>query len=302
MRGILLAGGAGTRLHPMTLAVSKQLLPVFDKPLVYYPLSVLMLAGIREILIITTPRDRAAFRTLLGDGSAWGLTLTYAEQPRPDGIAQALVIGQDFIAASAGGVALMLGDNFFYGGALGALLQATRLRVAAQGGATVFAHHVLDAHRYGVVELDPDGVPLRIVEKPTTPVSPWAVTGLYFYDAAVVDIARALTPSARGELEISDVNAAYLLAGKLTVERLGRGFAWLDTGTPSALMAASTFVQVIEERQGNKIGCPEEVAWRMGYITRHALAALASQLGASDYGAYLARLSAGADPLDAGLP
>ena len=285
--GLLLAGGAGTRLHPLTRAVSKQLLPVYDKPMVYYPLTTLMLAGIREVLVITTPRDREAFAALLGDGSDWGMTLRYAVQPQPVGLADAFRVGRDFIGGRPS--ALVLGDNLFYGQSLAARLQAASRQPS---GATVFAHRVANPQAYGVVTLDAAGRAVAIEEKPAVPASPWAVTGLYFYDPQVVEIAAALTPSARGELEITDVNRAYLERGQLQVEPLGRGAAWLDTGTPETLLQAGQFVQVVEERQGLKIGAPEEVAWRMGFIDRAQLHRLGAALGKSAYGAYLQRLAA----------
>ncbi len=285
--GLLLAGGAGTRLHPLTRAVSKQLLPVYDKPMVYYPLTTLMLAGIREVLVITTPRDREAFAALLGDGSDWGMTLRYAVQPQPVGLADAFRVGRDFIDGRPS--ALVLGDNLFYGQSLAARLQAA----SRQGtGATVFAHRVANPQAYGVVTLDAAGRAVAIEEKPAVPASPWAVTGLYFYDPQVVEIAATLAPSPRGELEITDVNRAYLERGQLQVEPLGRGAAWLDTGTPETLLQAGQFVQVVEERQGLKIGAPEEVAWRMGFIDRAQLHRLGAALGKSAYGAYLQRLAA----------
>jgi glucose-1-phosphate thymidylyltransferase len=280
-RGIILAGGAGTRLHPLTLVVSKQLLPIYNKPMIYYPLSTLMLAGIREILLITTPADLENFRRLLGDGQQIGLSLEYAVQPRPEGLAQSFVIGRRFIGRSP--VALALGDNIFYGHGLTEVLRSASARTS---GGTVFAYTVKDPERYGVVEFGRDGRALDIVEKPKAPKSPWAVTGLYFYDNQVVDIAASLTPSARGELEITDVNRAYLERGCLHVERLGRGIAWLDTGTYEALLHAANFVQSIEERQGLMMACLEEIAWRMGYISADDVRRLAGTMTAS-YGRYL---------------
>jgi len=282
MKGIILAGGAGTRLHPVTRVVSKQLLPVYNKPMIYYPLSTLMLAGIREILIISTPSDLPRFRDLLGDGADLGLRLEYAEQPRPEGLAQAFVIGADFIGDDA--VALVLGDNLFFGHGLSELLQ----RVAADPrGGTVFGYYVKDPERYGVVEFDAEGRALNIEEKPARPQSHYAVVGLYFYDNAVVDIARGLRPSARGELEITDVNKRYLEAGRLNVELLGRGIAWLDTGTHQSLLEASKLIEVVEQRQGLLVGSIEEVAYRMGYLDADGLRALADPLAKSDYGRYL---------------
>jgi glucose-1-phosphate thymidylyltransferase len=281
MKGILLAGGAGTRLHPLTLVVSKQLLPIYNKPMVYYPLSTLMLAGIRNILLISTPTDIEGFRRLLGDGGHLGLQIEYAVQPKPEGLAQSFVIGRDFIGASS--VALALGDNIFYGEGLPSVLRSASVRAS---GATVFAYTVKDPERYGVVEFARDGRALNIVEKPKVPRSHWAVTGLYFYDNQVVDIAASLKPSARGELEITDVNHAYLERGQLHVERLGRGIAWLDTGTYEALLHAANFVQSIEERQGLMMACLEEIAYRMDYITADDARRLAQRMTGS-YGQYL---------------
>ena len=285
MKGIILAGGSGSRLYPATLAVSKQLLPVFDKPMIYYPLGVLMLAGIREILIISTPTDLPRFEAMMGDGSAYGLSLSYAEQAEPNGLAEAFIIGREFI--DGGSVAMILGDNIFYGAGLIEMLQ----QAAAQpSGATVFAYGVDDPERYGVVTFDPaSGRALTIEEKPVEPISHWAVTGLYFYDNRVVEIAAGLKPSARGELEISDVNQAYLAAGDLRVVRMGRGFAWLDTGTHDSLHDAASFVRTIERRQGFKIMCLEEIALELGYLTPDQVRARAAELGQTDYARYLRR-------------
>lgn len=289
MKGIILAGGTGSRLWPITQAVSKQLMPVYDKPMIYYPLSVLMLAGIREVLIITTPQDRAAFERLLGDGSDWGLALHYATQPEPGGLAQAYTIGADFVDGQPS--CLILGDNLFFGHGLPELLAVARDRVAQQGGATVFAYRVADAHRYGVVDFDRnDGRATSIEEKPVQPKSPFAVTGLYFYDGSAAARVVDLRPSARGELEITDLNRAYLADGTLSVERMGRGYAWLDTGTPDSLLEAAEFVGTLERRQGVKIACPEEIAYRAGWIDGDALVGLAARLGKGAYARYLASL------------
>jgi glucose-1-phosphate thymidylyltransferase len=282
MKGILLAGGSGTRLHPVTQAISKQLLPVYDKPMIYYPLSALMLAGIREILIISTPQDTPRFQSLLGDGAQWGLQLSYAVQPSPDGLAQAFLIGKQFL--SGDGCCLVLGDNIFYGHDFSKPL----LKAAAQtSGATVFAYPVRDPERYGVVEFDAAGKAISLEEKPEKPKSRYAVTGIYFYDAQVVSVAEQIEPSPRGELEITDVNRWYMDRGQLRTELLGRGMAWLDTGTHDSLLEASNFIQTIEHRQGLKVACPEEIAFRLGYITRDQLAALAEKIGKSTYANYL---------------
>jgi glucose-1-phosphate thymidylyltransferase len=288
MKGIILAGGSGTRLQPITLGVSKQLIPIYDKPMIYYPLSTLMLAGLREILVITTPHEQDGFRRLLGDGSQFGIRLEYAVQPRPEGLAQAFIIGRDFIGRD--GAALALGDNVFYGNELAQMLQQAARR---ESGATVFAYRVRDPQRYGVVEFGPDGRAVGLQEKPEKPRSPYAVTGLYFYDNRVLDYAASLSPSSRGELEITDVNLAYLASGDLHVEVLGRGMAWLDTGTHEALLQASTFIQAIEERQDLKVSCPEEVALNMGYVTAEHVRRVGESMSKNEYGQYLLRLVEG---------
>lgn len=285
MKGIILAGGSGSRLYPITMAVSKQLMPVYDKPMIYYPLTTLMLAGIREVLIITTPHDSEAFKRLLGDGGRWGISIEYAVQPNPDGLAQAYIIGADFVGNNPS--ALILGDNIYYGHGLMDLMQSG---VRAKG-ARVFAYHVVDPERYGVVDFDSSMKAISIEEKPAAPKSNWAVTGLYFYDRQVVDFAANLKPSARGELEITDLNRIYLERGELSVELMGRGYAWLDTGTPDSLLDAASFVATLEKRQGFKIASPEEIAYRMGYIDAAELTALGVKLGKSTYGQYLLQIA-----------
>ena len=287
MKGIVLAGGSGTRLHPITLAISKQIMPIYDKPMIYYPISVLMLAGIRDVLIISTPHDLPLFKRLLGDGSDWGVNFVYCVQPNPEGLAQAFILGADFIGDN--GSCLVLGDNIFFGHGLPQLLQKA---VSRSSGATVFAYHVADPARYGVVEFDVNMRALSIEEKPAAPKSNWAVTGLYFYDARVIDFAANSKPSRRGELEITDLNNCYLERGELSVEMMGRGYAWLDTGTPDSLVEASDFVRTLERRQGFKISCPEEIAYRKGFIDAAQLEKLANRLGNGGYGDYLRQVIA----------
>jgi glucose-1-phosphate thymidylyltransferase len=299
MKGILLAGGSGTRLYPVTLAISKQLVPIYDKPMIYYPLSVLMLAGIREIMIITTPEDQAQFQKLLGDGGRWGLKLVYAAQPKPEGLAQALTISADFCAG--GPSALVLGDNIYYGHGFPKLMKAARERVEAHGGAAVFATQVKDPERYGVVEFDSRGRAVKLEEKPKAPKSNYAVTGLYFYDGTAAAKAAVQEPSARGELEITDLNRSYLEEGKLSVELMGRGIAWLDTGTHESMLQASTFIEAVENRQGLKVSCPEEIAYRSGWIDKGLLKVLAAPMLKNEYGQYLMRVAddAGFGPKEA---
>ena len=291
MKGIILAGGSGTRLFPVTRAISKQLMPIYDKPMIYYPLSVLMLAGLKEILVITTPEDQDGFKRLLGDGKQWGLSISYAAQPKPEGLAQALIIAEGFLAGAAS--ALVLGDNIFYGHGFPSSMAAAKKRVLEQGGAVVFANQVKDPERYGVVELDASFKALSLEEKPAAPKSNMAVTGLYFYDPTAPAKAKAQKPSERGELEITDLNRAYLAEKKLGVERLGRGIAWLDTGTHESMLQASNFIEAVENRQGLKVSCPEEIAFRNGWITAKELEALAGPMAKNEYGQYLLRVARG---------